>query len=334
MQRIATRLAALGAAAAALLAVPAHAALTLTSDGIAKGFTLSLFVDQVPASGFCCGPLGVATNNLGQVVIQVYPNGANFVFNDVDNQHFSASLSSAAYSSFSYGAALTNSGGNLFATNNDAGGVVFKLNPDGSSAGALTGANAGGHGIWTNPVTGHLVAATGFSINDIDPVTGTFTPIVSGVNVDGVSVSPDGKTVYGAGGFQVFGWDIATGNLVYSSGGITSFDGTGVITGSSSLAGNIVANANDGTVWLLDPVAKTSLMIASGGSRGDYVGLDMSNGTLFLTQTDSVYRLSCGKDCGFVVGIPEPSTLGLSLFGLAGVAWRVRRNKVVQGHKG
>ena len=137
------------------------------------------------------------TGNLGQVVLQKYPNGQNYVFNDVDGQHFSAALSSAPYASFSYGAAITNSGGSLYATNNDAGGIVYRLNPDGSINSPLTGAG-------------------------ISAVT----------------------------------------------------------------------------------------LVATGGSRGDYVGVDSTNGTLFLTQTDSVYRLDCGPSCFFVPPppMPEPGT--------------------------
>jgi hypothetical protein len=318
----------LALALAAYSAPPAHAALTLTADGVSKGFTLSLFVDQVPASGYCCGPLGIATNSFGQVVMQAYPTGKNWVFNDVDNQHFSAALSSASYSSFSYGAAITNSGGNLFATNNDAGGVVYKLNPDGSINSPLTGTGVGGHGIWTNPITGHLVAANGSTIRDIDPVSGTNTIIVNGIDVDGVSVSKDGTVVYGAGGGHVFGWNYS-GTLVYDSGFLGNPDGTGVIQGNNLFSGDIIANDNSGNVWLLDPVAHTSVIIANGGSRGDYVGVDGTNGTLFLTQTDSVYRLGCGPDCFFTPPpVPEPETYALMLGGLALLGWVARRRRV------
>jgi PEP-CTERM motif len=315
-------------AAAALLAPVAHAQLHLTAAGTSAGFNLSLFVDQVPNSGFCCGPLGIATNNVGQVVMQDYPNGRNYVFNDVDNQHFGSNLSSAPFSSSSYGAAITNSGGTLFATNNDSSQTVFKLNPDGSVNSPLTAAGIGGHGIATNFATGHLVTANGSTIRDVNQVTGTSTIIVSGVDVDGVSVSADGSTVYGAASGHVFGWSYATGVQVYDSGSLGSPDGTGVIQGANIFSGDLISNDNDGNVFLLDPSAHTSLLIATGGSRGDYVGIDSTNGTLFLTQTDSVYRLACGQaSCFFSAPVPEPETYALMLAGLACIgAMRRRRS--------
>jgi len=316
------------ALASAVAAPTANAALSLTAAGISDGFTLSLFVDQVPASSsFCCGPLGIATNSFGQVVMQDYPNGRNYVFNDVDNQHFSANLSSAPFASSSYGAAITNSGGTLFATNRDAGSIIYRLNADGSINSPLTGTGIGGHGLWTNPVTGHLVTANDSQIRDVNQLTGASTVIVSGIDVDGVSVSADGLTIYGASGGHVFGWNYS-GSLVYDSGALGSPDGTGVIQGSNLFAGDLISNDNDGNVFLLNPTTHVNTLIASGGSRGDYVGLDNTNGTLFLTQTDSVYRLGCGPSCFFVPPpVPEPETYALMLAGFAalGVVGRRRR---------
>ena len=179
-------------------------------------------------------------------------------------------------------------------------------------------------------MTGHLVAASANGIFDINPATGAST-LIKNVNADGVSVSADGTTVYAAVGGNVLGFNFS-GTQVYDSGNIGSPDGTGVIQGSNPFSGDIIANDNDGTVKLLDPVAHMVVTIASGGTRGDYVGLDLTNGSLFLTQSDSVYRLTCGPDCSFAPpppAVPEPASLtligtGLLVFGLI----RRRRNNI------
>src|SRR5256885_13216623 len=117
MRRVPYWLMAAAAVATATVATggAARVALTLTASGIADGFTLSLFADTPGPTSGCCGPLGIATNNLGQVVLQYYPLGRNYVFNDVDGQHLPATaLSSAPFVSASYGIAITNDGGTLY----------------------------------------------------------------------------------------------------------------------------------------------------------------------------------------------------------------------------
>jgi hypothetical protein len=170
-------------------------------------------------------------------------------------------------------------------------------------------------------VNGHLLGAGSHGIIDIDVsgATPTFR-VVTSAGSDGVTVSPDGKTVYTTG---IAGYDIATGTLVYSA-SVPEADGMGVISGGK-LNGDIVVNSNDGSVYLLDKLGNATI-IADLGSRGDYTSPDWTNGSLLLTQTDSIWRLNVkGGTIGGGGGAPEPSTWAMMLLGFAGLGYAARR---------
>jgi len=182
-----------------------------------------------------------------------------------------------------------------------------------------------------DPVNGHLISASEKGLVDIDPVAGTFRVINASLFPDGVTVSPDGTTVYVAASGTVQAYNIATGALIESFSGPAGHlpDGTGVISGGT-FNGDVIVNNNDGTVGLLDPTKANGnpsqyVTIASAGTRGDWVSPDTSNGTLFISQLDSADRLSCGTGCSIGSGppppptVPEPSTWVMLATGLLGL---------------
>ena len=143
-------------------------------------------------------------------------------------------------------------------------------------------------------------------------------------------MSADGTTIFAEVSGTIQSYDLVTGALIrtYSVG--HNPDGTGEISGGN-LNGDVIVNNNDGTVGLLDPTKPSSdptqyRIIASGGTRGDFVSPDINNGTLFLSQFDQVARLSCGPGCsiGAPPPTPEPGTAILLTLGLAGFALRRR----------
>jgi len=195
-------------------------------------------------------------------------------------------------------------------------------------------------GEWGNPVNGHIIASSPLGLIDIDPIAQTFhiiaplLPSCIGPGptgcIDGVTVSPDGKTVYAAVvGGDILAYDITTGAVlrVFSGQGRDP-DGLGVISGGG-FNGDIIINNNDGTLGLIDLTTGIEDIIANGGTRGDFISPDPSNGTAFISQNERVDRLGCGPGCaiGSPVPAPEPaslSLLGAGLLAFAGLRFRRR----------
>jgi DNA-binding beta-propeller fold protein YncE len=163
-----------------------------------------------------------------------------------------------------------------------------------------------------------------------------FTTLYSGGDereVSGLAVSADGKTLYVANSFSgnVLGFDINTKAQVFNSGFIAGTP-DGMAVGTGVLEGLIFVNNNNGTVLEINPLTNKRTLIATGGSRGDFVQVDPNNHTLLLTQTDSILRLTAPSGSGFGPSpAPEPSTLcllGLGTLVLLPCGWR-RRKQVV-----
>jgi hypothetical protein len=186
---------------------------------------------------------------------------------------------------------------------------------------------------------------------------------------DGIAVSPDGLYVYvaegddsvvaysaGGDGTPIFtltsGSSCTDGSAgtacVTGISGLNGADGISFIVGGT-LANDFLVNTNYGELLLIDPdLAAPNLssvtLIANctggdcSGDRGDFVNSDPSNGSLLVTQSTEIQRLSCTtpSTCGVFEGGPLPATVpepsSLALFGAAVAGLRFfRRRKPVTG---
>ena len=168
--------------------------------------------------------------------------------------------------------------------------------------------------------SGHLFVTDylGGNVWNVDPVTRTTTlfKFVGGAP-DGLSFSQDGNTLYVAdnGNGLVKVVDVASGSITTPFPPIAGPDG--VASGRGTLSGYIYVNYNNGDVWEFGepggPYAGDNHMIATAGSRGDFIATDTNvfcaGGfpSMLLTQTDSLVRL-CSAGGGFF-GPPTSSTL-------------------------
>jgi len=94
-----------------------------------------------------------------------------------------------------------------------------------------------------------------------------------------------------------------------------------IALGTEPLAGNVFGNTNFGQLVEVNLATHVQTLFATGGTRGDFVAVDPLDGSLLVTQTDRILRIS-----GFTAAVPEPSSLiTAGIGGLVLLIFAVRR---------
>ncbi|WP_339037662.1 PEPxxWA-CTERM sorting domain-containing protein [Bradyrhizobium symbiodeficiens] len=307
----------------------------LTSDGASLGFKLNTVVSGLPGSNGAFGSydvLGSAINSDGKIIVNVSNEGKNYVFNDVNNQTTANAISSTSFTGFA--SALAYANGSVWASAN--GGYLAKLNNDGSINTLYNGSNGNpqifaNQGLWTNPVTGNLIAGNPLYEINVKGAVPVQALLTGNFSADGLTVSPDGRYVYGSYGTIV---DLTNPNGPQGFfGSVSGADGMGVISapGKADLDGDIIVNTTDGRIVLVDHVTFLQTVLATGGGYGDYTSPDRNDGSLLISSSNNLLRLSCGDGCGIGVvvtpGVPEPTTWAMMILGFAGVGFLAFRRK-------
>jgi hypothetical protein len=181
---------------------------------------------------------------------------------------------------------------------------VGLLNPNGT-LNKVVASMPNPDGMTVDPLNGHLfVSEYAGAIYDVGPVAGTASVFLN-VTADGLAFDPGTGILYAAlypesgANQKVQGFDIASKALVFDSGMIAGSP-DGIALGVGTLAGNIFVNTNGGNLIEVNLKTSAQTVIASGGSRGDFVTADPSNGTLLVTQSDRILRLAAPSGGGFV----------------------------------
>lgn len=312
-------------------AMPVSAALTLTAQAVTDGFTLSTFYSD-PNSYY--GILQATTTPDGHVIATNYSTRELRRFNDVDGQTYASALNSVSinFGGGTPGYGAVSVGGKVYYASGF-GGAYYEVN---QTTLALTPLAVQGGvtpylGLWANQVTGHLLSSSYSGLVDINPLTGAVHVVTTETGFDGVTVSSDGTKVYGALGSGVIkGYDIATGTVILNAFVGHGLDGTGMISGSA-FDGFIVAVNNDGTLGLINPTTGVETVIATGGTRGDFAGVDLVKGQLFASYADQAYRIGIrGGVIGGGGAVPEPAAWLMMIvgFGLMGSMLRRRDTRL------
>jgi hypothetical protein len=298
---------------AALFSGTTWAQLTVTPAGAAQGLSLSTFATGFPtgdANPGVAGPIGMAFTSSGGVLVSDVPGDVRLFATDTDGQTASSASSIVPIYGTAGALGIASLGGNFYMgrQGNGFGNSVVQINPNGTFVQTIvTGISA--RDVIADPFTGHLlVSSVGTTIWDVDPIAMTKTPFLTTLDGDGLALSGDGLILYVAGedGGHIIGFNTQTKVQVFDSGVIAGVDG--IALGAGTFAGEIFANTNGGQVVevdLLNPNNKT--ILASGGSRGDFVVVDPTDNTLLLTQSDSILRL---HGATFEISsVPEPATV-------------------------
>lgn len=195
--------------------------------------------------------------------------------------------------------------GSLYLARYSAGDVV-QVDPDTGDVIRTVASVPCATGLAIDPVSGDLFVSEnqcGHTIYRVSGYqnggTGTVSPYAHAPGVDGLAFDSDGTLYAESDGYvlKVAGTSSPTPGLVTSVAHVPGADGLAFGAHSTGQLPYLVTNRNNGIVTKVDfsGAFPSQTDIFSGGSRGDFVAVD-SNGCLYITQSNSIVRISGSDD--------------------------------------
>jgi hypothetical protein len=299
-------------------------ALTLTNVASVSGFQLTTFASGFAPRSDGLGPTGFGFPASGGVLVTDGIANVRLFPNDNDGQSAGSVPVTPGAPAADGPCGIAELNGQLYMTLQNAGEVV-QVNDSGIVQTVVARGIPLATGITPNPLTGHLFVSSSSGIYDVDPVAQTAT-VVLDQQADGVAFDPSTQTLYAALSNSVVGYSVLSKAQVFDSGTIAGHP-DGIAVGAGALVGSLVVNTNGGTLILISRSTRTEVVIASGGTRGDFVTVDPTNGTLLVSQSDRIARLIPPSNSRFggnptptpTTPTPTPSPTASSAFVLTSV---------------
>src|SRR5262249_23334883 len=216
------------------------------------------------------GPLGIAFTSGGGVIATDQLGNVRTFPADADGQSAAWYPPGANYGfRNAHGLTQDATGDTYYLTQAPLGRVV-QINADGSIDHVIVEGLPNAIGIAYNPANGHAFVSYDGHIADVDPASLSAATFADG-NYDGLTLSADGSTLYAArSDGHIIGLDSTDAGVVFDSG---SIGGTpdGTAEGTGPLAGNLFVNTNNGRIVEVDLATHAQTVVASNGSRGDFI---------------------------------------------------------------
>ena len=288
-----------------MLAGSAQAGLSLTPDGVSRGFTLTTIASNFPfIPTLTGGPFGVFYSTSGLLVTDGADSSVRLFKKDCDGQDASTNRPTAFYADGLGPLGMTEAhlhGKPKYYLITSPGGV-FQINADGTPIQKVltVPGNFKFADIAFDPHFGVLLATAAACGDDIDfscggifsidPVAKTSTEIAPNFSVTGLQVDASDNIFIN---FFFFGtiWF----NPDFSIKSIFPLpEAESLVLGTGTLADHIFLWDHNGELWEQNLDGSDLAMIASGGELNPIATADPHNGSLVFTDHDKVVRLSGG----------------------------------------